>query len=209
MVKPDTGEIVAPADTLTAQQLVDCECTSACQAALSAEHLGNELIGATWTHFGIPDTSTWAVDSYLLVSHYSARSWGDAATMEFPDEPAPTTRTPMSGKAKKANKPRGGRKPSTGTKTAAVNAHNAWANTQPDAPRQPNSSRKRPPAGPTASGDFTRLDRRFPQIGADGRLVHTVDPDARNGFRGAGRSRRTPDRERAGQTRTRSVWHVR
>lgn len=192
VVNPATGEIVAPADTLTVEQLVACECTSACPAALSAEHLGNELIGATWSHFGIPDTSTWAVDSYLLVSHYSPRSWGDAATMEFPDEPAAMTRTPAPGQPKaKAGKPRGGRKPSAGTKAAAVNAHNDWANTQPDAPLQPNSSRKRPPAGPTAVGDFTRLDREFPQIGADGRLVHTVDPDARNGFRGAGRSRRT------------------
>lgn len=189
-MNPATGEIVAPADTLTVDQLVECEYTSACPAALSAEHLGNELIGATWSHFGVPDTSTWAVDSYLLVSHYSARSWGDAATMEFPDAPAATTRTPATGQPK-ARKPRGGRQPSTGTKTAAVNAHNDWANTQPDAPPSPNGSRKRPAAGPTAPGPFTRYDRAFPQIGPDGRLIHTLDPVARNGFRGADASRRT------------------
>jgi hypothetical protein len=50
----------------------------------------------------------------------------------------------------------------------------------------------RGPHGPTAPGEnFTRADKRYPQIGPDGRLIHTIDAEARAGYQGGGSVKRT------------------
>ena len=180
---PD-GQWVRPTDGMSADELDGFACTSDCPHAVDMESLGNQLLARLWQYTGMPDSDRWAVDSTVVETHFATKSRGKAADINpdyLPDDDK--HRTQPASKAH-AGKPAGGKHVAKSTHRTAVALAQAFL----PPPRQA-CSRRPSPAGPLAPGDFTRISPNFPQIGPDGRLVHTKDPGARDAFRGAGNSR--------------------
>ncbi len=192
IVDPNTGEVICASvgvDEVTIAGVT--ECTTDCPASRNLEDLFNRIMGDAWEVFGLPMPDAVAVDSYVLETHFGAKSWGGKADIDpqyvpESDKPARARLRGFTAKKKSGTGTAAPSRNATAAQKASLKRQRAaWeAQDHPvTPPHQPN------PIGPTAAGNFTRSDPTFPQIGPDGRLHHTIDPDAALGYRGAGRSR--------------------
>lgn len=204
VVGPD-GEFLGPLAQLPPALRDRVECAESCPMAVSMQQLGNRLLALFREYTGVPVSTQLAVDASVVPTHFSTKSWGSHANIDpawVPDEAKDKVsvdldgvglRTASSPPAKRpsGNKSAGRDNWKSGAKTLATTreqidvALETWEPPQQTHPR----SRKQPPAGPTVTGAFTSYSDEFPQLGPDGRLVHTRDEGARNAYRGAGNNR--------------------
>lgn len=207
-----TGVIVAPVDEATEDQVVKTVCTDACPAWWTMERLGNHLLAGLSEHLGIPRSDKYAVDSYVIETHYATKSWGAVADIDpdwVPDDEkhrvgATEVREVKAGAGLRGRKPKGGPKANKGTLAAVKRAKEAEAarlrEEAEDEARaaaiaaDPNAARRTrriPKVGPVVTGDkITSYSPNFPQLNLEtGRLSHTKDHGAANAFIGAGGSR--------------------
>jgi hypothetical protein len=170
--------------------------------ALLVHDLGNKLLADLWDYLGIPDPQVYALDSYVIRTHYATRSYGGTANIDplnmpeserdqadtVPDDgtkaPKRVAASPKTGRKKKSWKSKA---TTAQQRQAMTDLREGW---QPE-PNPDPRSRKYPDPGPTAPGSFTRIDPAFPFIGPEGRLLSTHDTGAANTFQGAGSSRRS------------------
>lgn len=158
----------------------------------SVEDVANDLLGRLWTYLGIPESPDWALDSYVIPTHYRARSWGSMLDLDpesLPDQDPMRERT-VATTATTRRKPQGGDTPRAAHWDAAERLRAEWLLHETADGRRDPASRKPLPVGPTMPGPFTRTDPDYPMVGPDLRARHTADPGAANGYVGAGRSRR-------------------
>lgn len=165
------------------------DCTDTCPLGISMQQLGNRMLTAFWTYTGLPDSDSYAIDSSVVETHFAAKSYGSVADIAkdyVAEEDKDKVGSFRDGQMTKIQKTKGG--PITKqTREHVDTLRQEWV-TQPKPARDPRS-RTPAPVGPVVYGDFHRDNPNFPQIGADGRLVHTKDPGARATYRGAGSSR--------------------
>lgn len=191
----ETGEVVADA-RLIDNDAVACAtaCRATCPARRNLEEVMNRLIGEMWRALRLPMPDDIGMDSYVVGTHFGARSWGgyvdiDPDHVPESDKPARARLEPEK-KAKSGSNSRKRQRDRASGATAAqyrsaLRQRAAWETPDP----RPAKSRRPEPIGPTAVGDFGRIDEAFPQIGPTGRIHHTIDPYSATGYRGAGRSR--------------------
>lgn len=182
IVDQSSGEVLAAVDDLTPEDVrLYCICPPACASRAvtpGIEAWINEILDALWRYMGIPESDVFAVDSYVIQTHFRTRAFGGVANIDpqwVPDSIRPEVSADVP--SKEGNQ---GPRTRDDLKRAATEFL--------PAPRA-SHSRKPPAIGPTVPGDFTRIDREFPQAGPEGRLHHTMDPGAANAYRGAGSSR--------------------
>ncbi len=176
------GEVMAQSDHLTEAEITEiCACPVDCPGRVpppGIEAWINGILRGLWAYLEIPESDTYAVDSYVIETHFRTRSYGGVANIDPQWVPDPIKSEVSTDVA---------RTTSTARVRTREDLKTAAAEFIPDAgdPR----SRKPAPIGPTIPGDFTRIDTEFPQAGPEGRLHHTVDEGAANAYRGAGNSR--------------------
>ena len=198
VIDPETGEVLGHSDfldALTPDQVESLACQHTCPNAQSLQEVANRLIADAWDYLQIPDVQHWAMDSYVLQTHYRARSWGKLVDIDpdhLPEDHPYRERTIKAG-LRSSGKPAGGKAVKPDHWAVARALREEWERRQESSSEDsPAPKSRRPPAvGPTMPGAFTRFDSTFPQIGPDLRARHTVDAGATNGFVGAGRSRRS------------------
>jgi hypothetical protein len=204
VVNPD-GEFLGLLADLPTTLRDRVECHDDCPRGVSIQQVGNRLVALFRAYTGMPVSSQLAVDSSVVPTHFSTKSWGTHANIDpdwVPDEAKDKVSTDLKGvglrtesspraKRPSGTKSKGRDKWKSGASTLATikqqieSALETWAPPESSDPR----SRRHTPAGPTVTGAFTTYSDDFPQLGPDGRLVHTKDEGARNAYRGAGNNR--------------------
>jgi hypothetical protein len=192
-----TGEVLGVYEDLDKAIQESSACGSRCPWAITAESLGNKLVSDLWAYLGIPRTTSNALDSYPIPTHFASKSFGAMSDIDpenLPEDKQHLASTvPTSPPAPKGTKGGNGKKwavkkNTTATQKAIMAAsHELWR--QKKRPKRPPLSRAIQPTGPRAEGSFERWDPRFPLIGSDLRLQHSLDEGAGDTFRGAGSSR--------------------
>lgn len=77
-----TGEILSEVCDVDKDDLVDYKCHPQCRAYMTMERMGNILLAALHRHLGIPESDRYALDSYLLPTHFATLSWGAKADID-------------------------------------------------------------------------------------------------------------------------------
>lgn len=197
---PDRPMFVAHLEDLNGDERPSLDCTSDCPAYWTAERIINTIITAIREHLGIPRSGKYALDSYLLETHFKNLSWAsmsDYPTKNLINHAGNTVSGPPTSKG-------GGKKPGGGS-AASVKQKEAidaaltqvWRErlglTEPTS--SPSSvdpkSRAISPIGPTVRGRFSTDSTKFPQLRPDGRPANTQDHGAGTGFKGAGSNTKT------------------
>ena len=185
---PD-GEYVCDISDIPLAQQAMLDCAPSCPMAVSMQDLGNRLLTAFWEYTGMPASDCFAIDSSVVETHFAPRSYGNVADID-PDYVAENDRQLVANFRQKASRKIQGKGPITkATRKYVDDAYAAWARS----PKQPKDRKSRKPdqVGPVVKGDFHSTSADFPQVGPDGRLVHTKDAGARSAYRGAGASRKS------------------
>ena len=181
---PD-GEFVAPvSEAAVVEGTFDC--TTDCPRGKDMEAVFNEILRGLWTYSGLPLPDEFALDSSVVETHNVTRGHGSKANID-PNWVQETDRDIADGRLIQV---RQDKKPKWRTDELDQTVEKLLANAPAAEPREPKSRAPRP-AGPVVTGDFTRMDPRFPQLGPDGRLIWTHDEGARNAYRGGGNFRRS------------------
>ena len=181
---PD-GEFVAPVREATVEADT-FDCTSDCPRGKDMEEVFNAILHGLWSHSGLPLPTEFALDSSVVETHNVTRGHGPKANID-PNWVQGVDKDLVDGRLIQI---RQDKRPKWRTDALAEQVEEILANAPAPEPRDP-KSRAPIPAGPVVSGDFTRMDPRFPQLGPDGRLVWTHDEGARNAYRGGGNFRRS------------------
>lgn len=159
------GEILGPLEQLPERDRVDLDCRADCPMTRALDELGNRLLNALWEYTGMPVPDRFAVDSTVIETHFAAKSYGAKADID----PAFV--------------------PETGRERVGGNAARPALRGRATEPRV-RRSRRPLPAGPVVGGEgITSRSPDFPQLGPEGRLVHTKDHGARSGYLGGGATR--------------------
>ncbi len=182
IVQSVSGEVMAQSDHLTSEEITElCACPSDCPARMTrpgVEAWINDILTGLWAYLEIPESDTFAVDSYVIETHFRTRSYGGVANIDPQWVPDPVKSEVSTDVARTAST----RKVRTREDLKAAAAEFIPVACDPQ-------SRKPRSIGPAIPGEFTRIDPNFPQAGPEGRLHHTVDEGAANAYRGAGNSR--------------------
>jgi hypothetical protein len=193
-----TGQVFGGLTDFGDEAHPDLQCTANCPGSITVEQLGNMLLADMYKFLRVPRPTAIAVDSYPIQTHYGTKSFGgvpnvgaDVFEQADPeillDNAANTNLSTTNKRAQQAAKVSRGKSSTALQKQTLKDLYAEFAS-KPEVARDPRS-RKYPEPGPTVPGDFTRLNRAFPKVGADVRLQHSHDTGAGNTFRGAGHSR--------------------
>ncbi len=181
---PD-GEFLSPTDEHDlAPSTFDC--TSDCPRGAEMETVFNAMLCRLWDYSGMPFSDEFALDSSVVETHNVTRGHGPKANID-PDWVQDVDKETVGGNLIQL---RQDKRPKQATDTLKAQLDQILANAPAPDPRD-SKSRAPIPAGPVVTGDFTRMDRRFPQLGEDKRLIWTHDEGARNAYRGSGNFRRS------------------
>jgi hypothetical protein len=197
LVDTVTGEVLGAYEDLDERARESSVCSSQCAWAITAESLGNKLLSDLWDYLGIPQTTSHALDSYPIPTHFASKSYGAMSDIDpenMPEDMQHLASTVSdSSPAPKRTKGEKGKKWVVKKTTTSVQkaimaaSHENWRKKK-KAKRSP-KSRAIQLDGPRAEGSFVRRDSRFPIVARDLRLQHSFDEGAGDTFRGAGSSR--------------------
>ena len=86
VIQSETGEVLAQSDHLTAEEIHElCACPRDCPgrtASPGIEAWVNDILTGLWRYMEIPDSDTYAVDSYVIETHFRTRSYGGVANID-------------------------------------------------------------------------------------------------------------------------------
>jgi len=172
------GEILGDAHLLTTEELQAFQCEPNCPAFTTMENMGNQLLAELHKALQIPDTGRYALDSYLIETFFATKSWGKKADID-PAWVSDKDKNKVEKNTYKSNKKKSNKKKSK---------------KEEEQEARQRRSRRIPAIGPTVKakkGKFHTNSQSFPQLRPDGRLAHTKDHGAANGYQGAGASRKS------------------